>query len=78
MPLDVLIVASCLATSHAQTPPDLIGAGLYDKLAIPFVSGEAHRRVSHALLAKKLGAQVSRGGGVARLSSRRGSASLAA
>ena len=51
---------------------------MYDKLAIPFVSGEAHRRVSHALLAKKLGAQASRGGGVARLGSRRGSASLAA
>jgi hypothetical protein len=39
-----------------STPPDLIEAGLYRALAVAFVSGETHRQVSRALLAKALGA----------------------
>ena len=45
------------------TPQDLINGGLYDALAELFVSGTTHRKLSHALLAKKLGAEA---GGVRR------------
>ena len=38
----------------------LIHSGLYDTLAELFVSGEAHRKLSYALLAKKLGAEVTK------------------
>ena len=43
------------------TPQKLIDGGLFNTLAEPFVSGEAHRKLSHALLAKKLGAEVGAG-----------------
>ncbi len=46
------------STFFETSPSDLINSGLYNTLAQPFVSGEEHRRVSYALLAKKLGAQV--------------------
>ena len=50
------------ATFFQTTPPDLIAAGLYKALAIAFVSGEGHRMVSRALLAKALGAKGSKRG----------------
>ena len=43
-------------TFFQTTPPDLIKDGLYTKLAVAFVHGEEHRKVSRALLAKALGA----------------------
>ena len=43
-----------------MTLQDLIDAGLYKALAIAFVFGDAHRKVSHALLAKVLGARPSK------------------
>lgn len=39
-----------------QTPTDLITDGLYTALAVAFVSGKMHRRISHALFAKSIGA----------------------
>ena len=54
---------SCeFANFFQTTPPDLIQAGLYKALAIPFMSGKSHRKVSHALFAKELGATRSEGG----------------
>ena len=47
-------------TFFKTTPQDLIDGGLYDTLAELFVSGEAHRKLSYALLAKKLGAEAPR------------------
>ena len=52
-------------TFFQTTPQDLINGGLYDALAELFVSGTTHRKLSHAQLAKKLGAEA---GGVRRLS----------
>jgi len=46
------------------TPQGLINKGLFRPLAIAFMSGEAHRKVSCALLAKKLGATAVEGGQV--------------
>uniref|UniRef100_A0A7S3FG59 Uncharacterized protein n=1 Tax=Haptolina ericina TaxID=156174 RepID=A0A7S3FG59_9EUKA len=48
------------ATFFQITPKDLVEAGLYNALAIAFVSGETHRKVSRALLAKALGATDSK------------------
>ena len=48
-------------TFFRTTPIDLIQCGLYASLATPFMSGENHRRVSHALLARTLGAKVAKG-----------------
>ena len=45
-------------TFFQTTPQDLVESGLYRALAIAFVSGDAHRRVSRALLAKAMGAEV--------------------
>jgi len=45
-------------TFFGTTPQELIDDGLYRALAIAFVSGEAHRQVSHALFAKELGGEV--------------------
>ena len=50
-------------TFFQTTPQDLINGGLYDALAELFVSGTTHRKLSHAQLAKKLGAEA---GGVRR------------
>ena len=36
---------------------DLISDGLYGMLAVAFVSGDNHRKVSYSLLAKELGAK---------------------
>ena len=45
--------------SHpSPTPVDLVNGGLYDALAELFVCGETHRKLSYALLAKKLGAKT--------------------
>ena len=52
-------------TMFKTTPQDLINGGLYDELAELFVSGTTHRKLSHAQLAKKLGAEA---GSVRRLS----------
>ena len=46
-------------TFFKTTPQDLINGGLYDALAELFVSGTTHRKLSHAQLAKKLGAEAS-------------------
>ena len=43
-------------TFFETTPQDLIDGGLYRAIAVAFMSGEAHRRVSHTLLAQRLGA----------------------
>ena len=48
-------------TLFQTTPQELIDGGLYNTLAEPFVSGEAHRKLSYALLAKKLGAVAKKG-----------------
>ena len=45
-------------TFFQTTPQDLIESGLYRALALAFVSGDAHRRVSRALLAKAVGAEA--------------------
>ena len=45
-------------TFFRTTPQDLIDGGLYKAIAIAFMSGEAHRKVSRALLAKDLGARA--------------------
>ena len=50
------------ATFFETTPRDLIEDGLYKALAIAFVSGKNHRKVSRALLAKVLGAQERKSG----------------
>lgn len=41
----------------AQTPQDLVERGLYERLAIPFMSGKDFRKVSYTLLAKHIGAR---------------------
>lgn len=47
----------CEFAVHLQaTPQDLIDAGLYRRPAIPFASGDEHRKVSYAILAQALGA----------------------
>mmetsp|Transcript_12306 Transcript_12306/g.29315 ORF Transcript_12306/g.29315 Transcript_12306/m.29315 type:complete len:424 (+) Transcript_12306:2809-4080(+) len=38
-----------------STPRDLIDRGLFNDLTVPFVAGDAHRPISHLLLAKALG-----------------------
>ena len=58
-------------TMFKTTPQDLVNGGLYDALAELFVSGTTHRKLSHAQLAKKLGAEA---GGVRWLSSGVGAA----
>jgi len=45
-------------TFFGTTPQDLIDDGLYRALAISFVSGVSHRKVSYSILAKTLGAKV--------------------
>jgi len=45
-------------TFFGTTPQDLIDDGLYRALAISFVSGASHRKVSYSILAKTLGAKV--------------------
>ena len=44
------------STFFSTTPQDLIDAGLYKALAVAFVSGDTHRKVSYALFSKVLGA----------------------
>jgi len=56
-------------TLFQTTPQDLINDGLYHTLAVPFMSGDAHRRLSYALLAKELGAQEKISRALYRLSS---------
>ena len=56
-------------TFFQTTPQDLINDGLYHTLAVPFMSGDAHRRLSYALLAKELGAQEKKSRALYRLSS---------
>ena len=65
------------------TPQELIDGGLYNTLAVPFMSGDAHRKLSRALLAKELGAQEKKSRALYRLSgagarSSRGDASTTA
>ena len=47
----------------------MINDGLYHTLAVPFMSGDAHRKLSRALLAKELGAQEKKSRALYRLSS---------
>jgi len=46
------------STFFETTPSDLIDSGLYNTIATTFVSGEGHRRVSHILFARHLGAEA--------------------
>ena len=51
-------VESCdFAWILETTPPDLIGAGLYQKIAIDYMACPSHAAVSAAYLAKELGAR---------------------
>ena len=56
-------------TLFQTTPQELIDGGLYNTLAVPFMSGDAHRKLSRALLAKELGAQEKKSRALYRLSS---------
>ena len=62
-------MAAPLTPLFKTTPQDLVNGGLYETLAVSFVSGTAHRKLSHALLAKKLGAEAVKGSLSARLRS---------
>ena len=52
------------------TPSDLIDGGLYGTIAVAFMPGHAHRRVSYALCAKALGAGKESKGRLGRLGAR--------
>ena len=58
------------ARFFGTTPSDLIDGGLYGTIAVAFMPGHAHRRVSYALCAKALGAGKESKGRLGRLGAR--------